>query len=182
MEIIEESQASKADLTVTSYTITNLVNNYIYGKMMVGQAKIRNNKSEEYKGRVKLQIWTQYNGQGSAWSGSTHTYDVDIMGGKIATIDFQFDVSLAVADEIATSAELHAFASVGRATRVHQRKVTFARDSHAECAVAKHLNSDKLSIRTADLVAIDGVVNLPNLLDVQFARQHYHVRKLGVEA
>ena len=91
MEIIEESQASKADLTVTSYTITNLVNNYIYGKTMVGQAKIRNNKSEEYKGRVKLQIWTQYNGQGSAWSGSTHTYDVDIMGGKIATIDFQFD-------------------------------------------------------------------------------------------
>ncbi|MBO4550720.1 MAG: C10 family peptidase [Bacteroidaceae bacterium] len=91
MEVISEAEAQKASLTVSSYTITNLVNGYAYGKCLVGQAKIKNNKNIDFHGRFKLTIWTQYGGSGSAWGGSSHTYEVDILGGKIATVDFSFD-------------------------------------------------------------------------------------------
>ena len=91
IEAITEAQSNKGSLTVNSYTITNAVNGVIYGKQLVGQAKIKNNKNAPFHGKIKLQIWNQPNSSGSAWGGSTKTYEVDILSRKIATIDFSFD-------------------------------------------------------------------------------------------
>ncbi len=91
MEVIEASQAEQANLSVTKYEITNAVNGIIYGKNLVGKASIKNNARTEYQGQIRLQLWYQPNSSGSAWGGSTHTYDVDIMAGKVAVVDFDFD-------------------------------------------------------------------------------------------
>ena len=91
MEVITESQADKANLSVSSYTITNLVSGAVYGKQLVGKAAIKNNKNVDFHGKIRLQIWNQPNSSGSAWSGSSHTYEVDILAGKVATVDFSFD-------------------------------------------------------------------------------------------
>lgn len=91
MEVIESSQAVKANLAVSSYTITNAVSGVVYGKRLVGKAAIRNNAKTDFHGPIRLQVWNQPNGSGSAWSGSSHTYNVDILAGKVVSVDFDFD-------------------------------------------------------------------------------------------
>ena len=91
MEVIASSQAQKASLTVNSYNITNLVSGAVYGKHLVGKATIRNNRNVDFHGKIRLQIWNQPNSSGSAWGGTSHTYEVDILAGKIASVDFSFE-------------------------------------------------------------------------------------------
>ena len=91
MEVITDAEAEKANLTVTSYTITSAVSNVLYGKSLVGKAAIRNNGKTDFHGKIRLQIWNQPNSSGSAWSGSTRTCDVDILAGKVASVDYTFD-------------------------------------------------------------------------------------------
>ena len=91
VDIVEESEAPKANLVVSSYTITNLVEGIAYGKRLVGRAAIRNNAKVDFNGRIRLTIWNQPNSSGLAWGGSSHTYDVDIMAGKVASVEFEFD-------------------------------------------------------------------------------------------
>ena len=91
MEAITEAQSTRGSLTVSSYTITNNVSGAVYGKQLVGKASIKNNKNAPFHGKIKLQIWNQPNSSGSAWGGSSKTYEVDILNRKIATIDFSFD-------------------------------------------------------------------------------------------
>ena len=91
MEIIDEAQAVLANLSVSSYSITNQVNNIAYGKRLVGKASIKNNARTDFHGSIRLQIWNQPNSSGSAWSGASKTYSVDILAGKVATVDFDFD-------------------------------------------------------------------------------------------
>ena len=92
MEVITEAEASKANLSVSSYTITNLVSGYLYGKHLVGRAAIKNNnRTEDFNGRIRLQIWNQPNSSGSAWGGTSQTYEVNILAGKIANVEFSFD-------------------------------------------------------------------------------------------
>ena len=90
MEIIEASQAVKANLSVTSYSIANSSNGTVYGNRLVGKANIKNNAKIDFHGKIRLQIWNQPNGNGSAWGGSSHTYSLDILAGKIASVDFDF--------------------------------------------------------------------------------------------
>lgn len=90
VDIISEAQAEKADLSVNSYVITNQVSNVAYGKRLVGKARIKNNKSEDFHGQIKLQVWSQKGGSGSAWSGASKKYEVDVMAGKVADVDFEF--------------------------------------------------------------------------------------------
>ena len=91
MEVIEEKDAPKANLSVSSYTITNAVSNVIYGKQLVGKATIKNNAKTDFHGPIRLQIWNQPNSSGSAWGGSSKTYEVDILAGKVASVEFDFD-------------------------------------------------------------------------------------------
>ena len=91
VEIIEASQAVKANLSVSSYTISNAVSGVVYGNQIIGKASIKNNAKTEFNGPIRLQIWNQPNSSGSAWGGSSHTYEVNILAGKIAVIDFEFD-------------------------------------------------------------------------------------------
>ena len=91
MEVITEAQAVLANLTVESYTVTNGSTGIAYGNCLVGKAGIRNNKNEDFHGPVRLTIWRQPGGNGSAWGGSSQTYDVNIMAGEIAYVNFDFD-------------------------------------------------------------------------------------------
>ena len=91
VEIIEASQAVKANLAVSSYSITNAVSGVAYGKRLVGKANIKNNARVNFSGQIRLQLWRQPNGQGSAWSGSSKTYSIEIGPAKIASIDFDFE-------------------------------------------------------------------------------------------
>ena len=91
MEIVEEAQAVKANLSVNSYIITNASNGTAYGKRLVGKASIKNNAKVAFNGSVRLQIWRQPNAQGSAWSGSSQAYSLEIAPGRVASIEFDFD-------------------------------------------------------------------------------------------
>ena len=91
MDIITAAEATKANLSVSSYNITNIANSIVYGKCLVGTAKIKNNKNVTFDGKIKLMIWNQPNGSGSAYGGSSKTYELVIPGGKTVTIDFNFD-------------------------------------------------------------------------------------------
>ena len=91
MEAITEEEAVKANLAISSYTISNGTGEIAYGKRLVGKATIRNNGKVDYHGGIRLQIWSQKIGNNTAYSGSTHTFYVDILAGKTASIDFSFE-------------------------------------------------------------------------------------------
>ncbi|MBQ7461359.1 MAG: C10 family peptidase [Bacteroidaceae bacterium] len=91
MEVIAEEDAVKANLAITKYEITNGSGEVAYGKCLVGKASIKNNGKTDYHGGIKLQIWSQKIGASTAWSGSSRTYSVDILAGKVATIEFEFN-------------------------------------------------------------------------------------------
>ena len=91
VEIVEAAKAVKANLSVSSYTITNALSGTVYGKRLVGKAAIKNNARVNFNGKIRLQLWRQPNGQGSAWSGSSHTYSIEIGPAKIASVEFDFD-------------------------------------------------------------------------------------------
>ena len=91
MEVITESEAEKASLSVVSYTITNLVNGTAYGNHLVGKASIKNNARVEFNGMIRLTIWRQPNASGSAYGGSSSSYEVNILAGKSVSVEFDFD-------------------------------------------------------------------------------------------
>jgi len=91
VEITETNNAPVANLSINSYTITNAVSGIIYGKELVGKVSIKNNAKTDFHGPINLQLWNQPTGSSYAWGGTTHTYEVDIMAGRIATIDISFD-------------------------------------------------------------------------------------------
>ena len=91
MEVIDEADAVKANLAVTSYNISNIVNNIVYGKRFIGKATIRNNAKTDFHGSIKLQLWNQKIGSNTAYSGPSRSYKLDIIAGKTASIEFDFD-------------------------------------------------------------------------------------------
>ena len=91
MEVIDEADAVKANLAISSYSISNLVEGIAYGKRLIGKATIKNNAKEDFHGSIKLQLWNQKIGQNTAYSGPSHSYSLDIIAGKTASIEFEFD-------------------------------------------------------------------------------------------
>ena len=91
MEVITEAEASKGNLTVSAYNITNAVNGVLYGNALVGKATIRNNRNVEFHGRIRFQLWNQPSGSNVAWSGPASTHEIDIAANKSVSVDFSFD-------------------------------------------------------------------------------------------
>ena len=91
VEVIEEADAVLANLAVSSYNISNAINNIAYGKRFIGKATIRNNAKTDFHGSIRLQLWNQKVGSSTAYSGPSRSYSLDINAGKTATIEFDFD-------------------------------------------------------------------------------------------
>ena len=89
VDIIDEADAVKASLSI-SYSITNLANGIAYGKRLIGRATIRNTGKNDFRGSVKLQIWSQKVGNSTAYSGSTRSYNIEIAAGKSASVEFDY--------------------------------------------------------------------------------------------
>ena len=91
MEVITEEEATKANLSVSSYTITNGSGESVYGKRLVGKAVIKNNAREDYHGTVRFQLWSQSTGSNTAYSGPSQTFSLDIPAGRTATVEYNFE-------------------------------------------------------------------------------------------
>lgn len=90
MEVVSEANAQKDNLSVTSFTITNSLSGVVYGNQLTGTCNIKNNGTNVFNGRVKLQLWRQPNGSGSAWSSSSRTVQMEIEPGKTGKAPFEF--------------------------------------------------------------------------------------------
>ncbi len=91
MEIIEESQAAKANLAVTSFTVNNAIGSNIYGKRLVGKVNVKNNASTDFNGSIRFQIWTYKDGDEYVYTGPSLTSSVNIPAGKTTTVQFDFN-------------------------------------------------------------------------------------------
>ena len=95
LEIVEEADAEKADLSV-SFSLTNGTTsddkNFVaYGRRLIGKATIKNNASKDFHGSVKLELWHQKKSGGSAVSGPSKSYNLDIPKGKSVEVNYEFD-------------------------------------------------------------------------------------------
>lgn len=90
MEVISEANATKANLSVNSYTISNGSNSAVYGNRLAGKVSIKNNAKTDFDGKLRLQIWRQKKGEGTAWSSTSQTVQVSIAAGKSASVSFEF--------------------------------------------------------------------------------------------
>ena len=91
MEVITEEEATKANLSISSYTISNLSNSIAYGKRLIGKATIKNNAKTDFHGSIKLQLWSQKLGASVAYSGPSRSFSLDIPAGKTNFVEFEFD-------------------------------------------------------------------------------------------
>ena len=64
----------------------------VYGNRLVGKVSIKNNAPTDFHGKLRIQIWSQKNGQNTAWSGSSRTILCRHRSmARIASVDFDFD-------------------------------------------------------------------------------------------
>ena len=91
MEIVDASQAVRANLSATSFTISNTVNGTVYGKRLAGKATIRNNATTDFHGQVRINLWSYKHGDEYVFSGPSQTISVDIAASRTATVEFDFD-------------------------------------------------------------------------------------------
>lgn len=92
MQAINESEAVKPKLSVSSMSITNVSNGLVYGNFLEGKISIKNNDSKNrFAGRIRLQSWSQNYGEGVAWSSKSTSVYVEAEPLKIATVTFSFD-------------------------------------------------------------------------------------------
>ena len=91
MESVSAKDAITSNLSVSSYTIDNAVSDVVYGKRLLGRANIKNNKSEDFHGNIKIQMWRQKVGSNSATSSSSRSYSVDIPANGTTNVEFDFD-------------------------------------------------------------------------------------------
>ena len=106
---------------------------------------------------------------------------VEDVGGGVVRDEFAPAVGTAE-DVEAPAAHLHAGASVGAVAQLVEAEVALAAHGHAEGAVAEHLDAHEVALRASNLLALDDVVDMANLGEVEFTGQHHHVGKAGVEA
>lgn len=90
MEIVPSAQAHKASLSVVSFTMQNGADKTVYGNKLIGTVTIKNTGKEQFDGNLKLQMWRQYGGTGSAWSSSSTSVAMSIAPAKTSTASFQF--------------------------------------------------------------------------------------------
>lgn len=90
VDIVDDAHAVKANLAVSGFSITNSVNNIVYGDRMIGRVSIKNNGNTPFNGKVKLQMWRQPNGSGTAWSASSRTVELSIEPAKTSIANFEF--------------------------------------------------------------------------------------------
>ena len=91
MQVVPASQAHKASLSVTGFTIQNSTSNVVYGNKLIGTVTIRNTGKEAFNGNIKLQVWWQAKGSNVAWSSSSTGVEMSIEPAKTATASFQFN-------------------------------------------------------------------------------------------
>ena len=91
MEIVEESQAVKANLAVTSFTVSNSSGELVYGRCFLGKVVIKNNAATNFSGQIRFQTWAYWDGDQLAYSGPSQTAFVNIEAGKTATVDFDVE-------------------------------------------------------------------------------------------
>ena len=82
----------------------------------------------------------------------------------VLVVDLQFGARLGVADGVGATAQLHAFAAVGRTAHVVEAEVALAADSHAEGAVAEHLDAHRPSAGARDVLFLNLPVDFGHLL------------------
>ena len=61
-------------------------------------------------------------------------------------------------------------------------QITLPADRHTQCAMGKHLYLHPLSGRAADILKLDGVMNLFHLIEIELPCQHHHIGPAGPEA
>lgn len=87
IDIIQESQASKPRLSVSSISITNSSSNTVYGNRIVGKATIKNNNNVDFNGKIYVRLW---HGDNPTWPGETRTYDINVAPAKSVVINYEF--------------------------------------------------------------------------------------------
>ena len=95
MEIVEEANAVKAKLAVTSFTVNNSFtsNNvtYVCGKRLVGKVVIKNNAATDFNGQIRFQILSYWDGAEYGWFGQSQIASTSIASGRTATVEFNIE-------------------------------------------------------------------------------------------
>ena len=91
MEVVDASDAEKANLTASNFTISNAVSGTVYGKRLAGKVSIRNNASTDFHGQIRFQLWTYRQGEDYVYSGPSQTVSLDLAASKTASVNFDFD-------------------------------------------------------------------------------------------
>ena len=99
----------------------------------------------------------------------------------VLVIHLKLCACLDVLHLVAAPTNLHAFTTVGRASRILKTEIALATDGHAKGSMAEHLDAHQLSRRTLDLLLHNLVVDVLHLPHIQFSCQHDHIGKLSIE-
>ena len=91
------------------------------------------------------------------------------------------DVRLAVFDGVGTAAHLQTRSTVGAAAEFVKAEVAFARNSHTERTVHKHLYAYKTALGSADILLANLLMDICHLVESEFPGKHHHVAIFGKE-
>ena len=78
------------NLSFASFSLSNGSGTTAYGNRMTGSVTVRNNKSADYSGKIKLQLWIKNTTDNVCWASSSKIMETDIPANRTRLLSFDF--------------------------------------------------------------------------------------------
>ena len=88
---ITTNGSNNPNLSFASFSLSNGSGTTAYGNRMTGTVTVRNNKSTDYSGKIKLQLWIKNTTDNVCWASSSKIVEADIPANRTRILSFDFD-------------------------------------------------------------------------------------------
>lgn len=91
VDIASTASSETMNMQVTSLSYSNVSNNTLYGGIITGTLKVKNNASKTYDGTVRIGLWKGDIGVNAFWGNGGVTVPVTVNAGQEQTVSFAFE-------------------------------------------------------------------------------------------
>ncbi|MGM9705314.1 MAG: C10 family peptidase [Prevotella sp.] len=91
VNIASTASSETKNMQVTAFNYSNVSNNTLYGGIITGTLKVRNNASKTYDGTVRIGLWKGDIGVNAFYGNGSVTVPVTVAAGQEQTVSFAFE-------------------------------------------------------------------------------------------
>lgn len=90
VDITNSASAKTAKLNLSNITLSNGSGNTAYGPMMKGTVAIKNSRTYDFNGRIKLMLWIKNTTDNTCWGSYSSIHEISVGAGRTKSVPFEF--------------------------------------------------------------------------------------------